>query len=582
MNRRTDILVSIVTGTYNRIEYLKGMVNSARKSMGIGFPYEIIIVDGGSKDGTIEWCKKQEDVVLLEQGRLLGAVKAFNAGFQECVGEYVIIANDDIEFLSESIVGAVAFMIDHNSTGIGCFCQDRGGREFHVEHMPAVKDGRPVSVPYGQVCIVPRELGNKVGWWGTEYHTYAGDNELSCNVYELGYKIEVMEPCCCVHDYVTKDDLRLKNMGSVENHPSTGHPDSNKWVSKWTRNGLLGPRIPNTFSVRKEKKISRVLYAPIYDPSVNTKLQIETKFGLREALEKEFHVAEVDYYSNPLKLIDVAEYWKPDIFLTQIQDAKVLNLNHIKYLQSYHKNAIYINWNGDFHPEHILDPEYMNMMSLFDISLYVTTFMRKEYDKAKLNWKYWQIGYEISKNISDETPKKDTPKHDVLLLGNGYHAERVKLGEFLRGMKNINVGMYGFWPKHIRTNGMNIYDFAAGARLYKNCKIAISDSRKEAPGFVSNRLFQALYSGAFLLQQRVEGIEELTGLKSGVHFVEWTDLKDLKDKINWYLLNIIERNRISKAGQKEVLKNHSFDARVEELKVMMQKENLRYYSKSGE
>lgn len=74
----TEIVISAVTGTYNRLALLQKMVTSVRQSVG-GLLYEIILVDGGSTDGTLEWCRQQSDVMLIEQGKLLGAVEAFNA-----------------------------------------------------------------------------------------------------------------------------------------------------------------------------------------------------------------------------------------------------------------------------------------------------------------------------------------------------------------------------------------------------------------------------------------------------------------------------------------------------------------------
>ena len=202
--------ISVVTGTYNRLNYLKNMVESVRKSIGIGIPYEIVVVDGGSKDGTIDWCNKQFDIKFIQQGKLLGAVKAFNEGAYAAVGRYVILANDDIEFLDESILCALSFMQDNPTVGIGCFYQDRGNQPWYVDVMSAVLDGKPVTTYYGQVCIVPKWLGDKVGWWGNYLHTYGGDNELSCNVIEQGYKIEPV-PCAHIHDTVAADALRIVN-----------------------------------------------------------------------------------------------------------------------------------------------------------------------------------------------------------------------------------------------------------------------------------------------------------------------------------------------------------------------------------
>ena len=68
-------MISVVTGTYNRFAMLQRMVASARRSVST-LPIEIIVVDGGSTDGTQAWCKTHPDIVLIEQGELLGACKA--------------------------------------------------------------------------------------------------------------------------------------------------------------------------------------------------------------------------------------------------------------------------------------------------------------------------------------------------------------------------------------------------------------------------------------------------------------------------------------------------------------------------
>jgi len=126
--------ISIVTGTYNRLPSLQRMVNSARQSfVGLhGIEWQLVIVDGGSQDGTQAWCLSQPDILLIEHGSLLGAVKAFNDGAYAATGEYVVMANDDIEFVDDSILTAYIYMQTHLDCGIGCFYQNRnkpGGEE---------------------------------------------------------------------------------------------------------------------------------------------------------------------------------------------------------------------------------------------------------------------------------------------------------------------------------------------------------------------------------------------------------------------------------------------------------------------
>src|SRR5689334_7817208 len=97
-------IISLVSGTVNRLSFLKNMLGSFRSCLLVGIEYEIIIVDGGSTDGTITWCKSQPDITLIEQGEKRGAIAAFDAGAYAANGEYVLLANDDIEFLAGSVL----------------------------------------------------------------------------------------------------------------------------------------------------------------------------------------------------------------------------------------------------------------------------------------------------------------------------------------------------------------------------------------------------------------------------------------------------------------------------------------------
>ena len=144
----TTIDVSIVSGTYNRIESLKQLVNSIRQSIKYNLKYEIVLVDGGSTDGSIEWIKQQDDIRLIEHGELRGAIKAFNDGAYNAKGNYVILANDDIEFVNDSVWQAWLWMEKNPFCGIGCFYQNRNGKDWHVETMPCVLNDQQVFLYY--------------------------------------------------------------------------------------------------------------------------------------------------------------------------------------------------------------------------------------------------------------------------------------------------------------------------------------------------------------------------------------------------------------------------------------------------
>ncbi len=118
-------LISLVSGTYNRLPMLREMVQSFRDNLLPGIQYEVVLVDGGSNDGTIEWAKSQFDVRLIEDGALLGAISAFTRGAQAAQGKYVLLANDDVAFRRNSIVPAIVHLESNMKCGAVAFADNR-------------------------------------------------------------------------------------------------------------------------------------------------------------------------------------------------------------------------------------------------------------------------------------------------------------------------------------------------------------------------------------------------------------------------------------------------------------------------
>ena len=576
-----EIELSVVSGTYNRLSHMQNMVYSVRQNIGTGIPYEIVLVDGGSTDGTIEWCKQQSDIVLIEQGELLGAIKAFNEGLYAAQGKYCVVGNDDIIYLEDSLLTALAFMQDNPDVGVGCFYQDRDHPgQWNLNYMPAVINGQQMQHLYGQVCIVPKWLGDEVGWWGTfpDMRTYGGDNNLSCFVLERGYRVTGI-PCACISDLQANDQLRHINNAKLiaESRARSGHPDSNAWGKNWThRDGTCGPivKMDGPDAPNPIQRKTRFLYLPIYEQG--HAIQKTQKRGLREALARYGLVYEMDWLQIAADrggnyminyVMDLIESWKPDVLLTQLHspDPHMFNAKTVSRIRREFPNLTWVNWNGDYHPEDLLAGPNLEMVKRFDLQCTVTTMVRDAYTKAGVSWMYWQIGFEDS----SANPNGSTPQHDIVFLANGYSRPRIELARTLRSSP-YNVGIYGSWGRGIDTNGSNLYNFDEGAKLYKAAKLSIGDNQwgDRAVGFVSNRLFQALGAGgALLLHQHVPGLDELLGLKDGEHYIVWRDLPDLRDKVKYWLApeQEDERRRIADTGRDYAHSHLSFDARVREL-----------------
>lgn len=561
--------ISVVTGTYNRLPYLKRFVGSVRASILPALSYEIILVDGGSEDGTQAWAKAQADVLLIEHGALEGAIKAFNDGFAQARGEYVIAGNDDVQFVGRSITRAWVHLQDNPAVGQACFYQKRGrSQRWHVEVMRAVVDGKGATVPYGQVAMVPRWLGDKIGWWGNlGARTYGGDNYLSACIWEAGFRVEGV-PGAAIVDMMVEDDLREINRGDPKAMARSGkmHPDSAIFYRRWPRGPMV---VSNPSQTSPLCAIPRFLHAPIIDIAYPiSKVQ---KRGLTEALGRSGRVIEYDYHTRAsdigrvpmrLELVGIMRDWRPDIAILQVHDSGVMDTETIGLLRAASPDSILVNWNGDYRPDHIDSPGGEALAKLFDVQCLANATEVGRYRERRISAAYWQIGWEPD-GIGHE-PNGDTPSHPVLFLANCYTEARKRLGTFLK--ERWQAGVYGFgWGA--LADGFTLYDFKVGCRMLRAAQVAVGDQQWPGEaGYISNRLFQTLAAGgAVLCQQRFSGMEDWLGLRHKRHLLTWASLEELGDVVDWALGHKTEARQIAAEGQRFALQHHSFDARVREL-----------------
>ena len=60
--------LSIVIGSYNRLHFLQLVIDAIRKEMDVlNIRHEIIVVDGGSVDGSMGWLIRQKNIITIIQ-----------------------------------------------------------------------------------------------------------------------------------------------------------------------------------------------------------------------------------------------------------------------------------------------------------------------------------------------------------------------------------------------------------------------------------------------------------------------------------------------------------------------------------
>lgn len=89
-----SLLTSIVILNKDLLIYTKQLIESIRQYTERG-SYEIIVVDNGSQDGSVEWLQQQNDVRLIANKENAGFPKGCNQGMEIARGQEILLLNND-------------------------------------------------------------------------------------------------------------------------------------------------------------------------------------------------------------------------------------------------------------------------------------------------------------------------------------------------------------------------------------------------------------------------------------------------------------------------------------------------------
>ena len=194
------ILISIVLGTYNRLKFLKLTIKSIRKEfLFSNIEYEIIVIDGGSTDGTIRWLTKQKDIITIIQhnrGKWLNKDIEFkswgyfiNLGFKISQGKYICMLSDDCLVVPGAIVNGYKLFEDKLSKEVKL-----GGVAFYWRNWPEYNKywvglalGNKIFINYG---IFLKKAIEDAGFIDEEnFRFYHADGDLCLKIWQKGYEI---------------------------------------------------------------------------------------------------------------------------------------------------------------------------------------------------------------------------------------------------------------------------------------------------------------------------------------------------------------------------------------------------------
>ncbi|WP_395340307.1 glycosyltransferase family 2 protein [Ningiella sp. W23] len=210
--------ISMVIGSFNRLKLLQLCISAVRKELD-GQRYEIIVVDGGSSDGTIQWLVQQKDIITILQhnrGEWNGkTVKRkpwayfMNLAFKCASGKYICMLSDDSLIVPSAINNGVHLFDQLLDDGVRT-----GAVAFYFRDYP-IRKKYAVAVNVGNLYVnhglYLRQAVKEVGYIDEGYHFYFADTDLVLKLKQRGYSCIASKASFVEHYFEATPEIRSTN-----------------------------------------------------------------------------------------------------------------------------------------------------------------------------------------------------------------------------------------------------------------------------------------------------------------------------------------------------------------------------------
>jgi len=587
--------LSIVFGSHKRLQLLQRCVRSIRRACA-RTSYEIVVGVGDTDDESGRWLAEQADCIVVDGGTD-GAVAAFNAAWQRSRGRFVMALNDDAELFEDTVERALKYFEDPMVGQVAMSFLEKG--RWKIEK---ALDRIYANFAVTRANILRAVTGICGGMWATCYSTYGGDNELSCWVYRLGYRIAEAKDARVRHDEV-QDDLRKANLRRDKQRGQF----FKRWPSadRLAFRGPLPSVTPNEIATLRSLEVGETPrqrwhrlesvdpalgeLPPRTRPSPERVLQLhlwtadDPQRSMAQAFERlgtaGHHRIDwtkiPDTASRDRALVEAARDLQPTLVFLQLQADRVITTEAIRAIrQGVHDPSLVVCvWSGDVGPTNgpwagLSDQWSYLVAREVDVMLFTGTGqVQLHRSRGMQNAAYLQIGYDEDryKPGSDEQWGR---RHDVVWMGQDYNrqydvlpdSEAQLRRDAVMALKSIpRAGIYGSgWG----TQGMP--QIQAGD-AYRESKMALSISlTSRLARYTSDRLIRAMACGCTPLVRRFDDMAGL-GLVEGENCIGWTTVPDMLEQIRHWRARPDEIRAMGKAAAELARTRHTWTARMEEL-----------------
>jgi glycosyltransferase involved in cell wall biosynthesis len=196
LDKMSKPAVSVVIGTYNRLGFLKQTIETVRSELK-DTDHELIVIDGGSDDGTTQWLVQQKDIISIIQhnrGKWRGRPIErqswgyfMNLGLRAASAKYVCMLSDDCLVIPGAIKNSIKLFDKELKAG-----KKIGAVAFYWRNWPE-QEKYWVGIGWGERMFVNhglylREALKKVDYIDADsYFFYHADGDLCLRMADAGY-----------------------------------------------------------------------------------------------------------------------------------------------------------------------------------------------------------------------------------------------------------------------------------------------------------------------------------------------------------------------------------------------------------
>jgi glycosyltransferase involved in cell wall biosynthesis len=189
-NQKSGALISIVTVVFNREHEIESTIRSVLDQTYQDFEY--LVIDGGSKDGTVELIKKYSSSInywISERDK--GIYDAMNKGARAATGEWIIFMNAGDLFYNSSVLENCASILKSSSDKLMVYgdAEIISGEHKHVQYQHDRHLDLTKSIIHQSTFV--RRVYLQENPYDTRYRVMADYDNL--------LKVSVLSPDKCVH-----------------------------------------------------------------------------------------------------------------------------------------------------------------------------------------------------------------------------------------------------------------------------------------------------------------------------------------------------------------------------------------------